>query len=92
MKYVIRCPRNDKELLPLLPENVEILEHFCQYDDEDETELFARYDYVGMLLPSYSDLLKIFKETHKRHCPSIIWLVDEELSSEETLVFGYDYY
>lgn len=92
MKYVIRCARNDEELFPLLPENVEILEDFCQYDDEDETEFCEKCDYVGVLLPSYSDLLKIFKETNKRHCPAIIWLVDEELSSEETLVFGYDYY
>lgn len=92
MKYVISCKRNDEVIFPLLPENVEILEHFCQYEDEDETRLCEKYDYVGVLLPSYSDLLKVFKETNKRHCPSIIWLADEELSSEETLVFNYDYY
>lgn len=92
MKYVIYCARNDEEIFPLLPENAEILEDFCQYDDEDEAEFYEKNDYVGVLLPSYSDLLGIFKKTNERYCPSIIWVVNESLSSEETLVLGYDYY
>ena len=89
MKYIITCEKDDK-IFPLLPEGTELIPDFCQYEDEDDRELYK--DFVGAVLPSWEDMLKLFRKTDEWYCPGVIWLIDLKLSTADSIVFNWDWY
>lgn len=90
MKYIVTCEKND-EVFAMLPKGTELIPDFCQCENEDDRELYK--DFVGAMLPSWADMLNLFKKADDEyHCPSIIFGVDLELSTADSVVYYWDWY
>ena len=90
MKYIVTCKKDD-EVFTMLPEGTELLYHFCQYEDEDDRKVYQNY--VGAVLPSWADMLNLFKKADNEYCcPRIIFEIDLELSTADAVVYCWDRY